>query len=276
MQEVAKAQLIPMKGDDPDVAGAIVVHFNPTSLKVTLSNSIKADAKAKGEKSTSAQFVEKSSSSLVFDLLFDTTLPQGGGDPNVPTDVRLKTRAIAERFMKPGDAGKEGMPAPARCQFRWGSFSFTGMVSSYAETLDYFAAEGIPLRATLSLTLTEDKFQFAVDESVKAAARATPSFQPAAAGAPVAQALQDAGKDPADWRAVALFNGLETPRFGAELGLALPSAELTASAGFGVSASGAASASSSFGVSASGGAGISFGASASLGTSISGAFRLGR
>jgi hypothetical protein len=264
MQEVKRAQLIPMKGDQADVDQAIAVQFNPASLKVAMSNSLKADAKAKGERSTSAQHVEKSSSTLTFDLVFDTTIPDGGeADSNAPTDVRLKLRPIAEAFMKPGDKTKDGIPAPGRCQFRWGSFAFTGMVSSWGETLDFFAPEGIPLRATLSLTLTEDKYQFEVDEGVKAAQRDTPAFQPAASGAPVAKSLQDAGLKPGDWRAVALFNGLESPRFGAELGLSLPSVELSASAGFNASAGASAS------------AGVSFGASASLGTSIGGAFSLG-
>lgn len=277
MIEVRKAQLIPMHGDDPDVGRALTVHFNPASLKVSLSNSVKADAKAKGERSTSTQFVEKSSSTLTFELVFDTTVPDGG-DPGAgaPTDVRLKTREIAELFLKPGEAGSGGVPAPARCQFRWGSFSFVGMVSSYGETLDFFAPEGIPLRATLALTLSEDKYQFAVDESVRAAARATPAFQPAAADAPVAKSLQDAGRKPEDWRAVALFNGLESPRFSAELGLSLPGAELSASAGFGASASAGVSASRSAGLSAgaslSAAVPASFGASASLGTTIDGAF----
>jgi hypothetical protein len=273
MQEVKRAQLIPMKGDQADVDKAIPVQFNPASLKVAMSNSLKADAKAKGEKSTSAQHVEKSSSTLTFDLVFDTTIPDGGAESNAPTDVRLKLRPIAEAFMKPGDKTKDGIPAPGRCQFRWGSFAFTGMVSSWGETLDFFAPEGIPLRATLSLTLTEDKYQFEVDEGVKAAQRDTPSFQPAASGAPVAKSLQDAGLKPGDWRAVALFNGLESPRFGAELGLSLPSVELSASAGFGASASVGISASASASASAS--VGVSFGASASLGTSIGGAFSLG-
>lgn len=42
--------------------------------------------------------------------------------------------------------------------FEWGSFKFQGLVESYKETIDFFAPTGVPLRASINLTLaSQDK-----------------------------------------------------------------------------------------------------------------------
>ena len=45
MSELERAKLIPVSGnnDTPDLENAIDVQFNPISLKVTLSNTLKAN-----------------------------------------------------------------------------------------------------------------------------------------------------------------------------------------------------------------------------------------
>jgi len=233
--QLAKARLIPMEGDQPasDESRQITVQFNPASLKVTLSNSLKADSPGGGG-GAAAQYVEKSESSLAVQLLFDTTVAQPGAEAN--SDVRRLTQRIAEAFMKPQNPEAERPGAPQRCRFQWGSFQFTGMLSGYNETLDFFAPEGIPLRATLALTFKEDRFQFDLDDSVQAAARASPSFAAGGTGQSTDQAAAAAGRDPRDWRDVALFNGIENPRQTPPGGLAIPSASVRQSATGGISA----------------------------------------
>jgi hypothetical protein len=73
------------------------------------------------------------------DLIFDTT-PTG-------EDVRISTEKVA-RFMEP-DENK----IPPIVQFEWGTYTFQGMMESYRETIDFFAANGVPLRASINLTL---------------------------------------------------------------------------------------------------------------------------
>ncbi|NTV11386.1 MAG: hypothetical protein HGA47_11515, partial [Zoogloea sp.] len=181
--KIARAKLIPMNGDqvETDESQHIEVQFNPATLRVTLSNSLKADSRGgSGNSGAAAQYVEKSESSLAVELVFDTSV----GRPQVAanSDVRRQTRRIAETFMKPQDADSARPRAPRRCRFQWGSFQFTGMLSAYNETLDFFAPEGIPLRATLSLTFKEDRYQFDLDENVAAARRAMPVFAPGGSG----------------------------------------------------------------------------------------------
>ncbi len=158
------------------------VHFNPESLKTTISTNLKSNDKGKNK--TKGQYIEKSDSSLSLDLVFDTSVvapdvhKKKHGSESVTRlihkDVRTITKQLAEFFLKSPDFDnakkrKKGeMSVPSRCHFRWGSFGFTGMVSSINETIDYFSPEGIPLRATVSLSLKEDRYQFQTHEIEKA------------------------------------------------------------------------------------------------------------
>lgn len=226
--QIARAKLIPMDGDHvvADEDRHINVQFNPATLRVSLSNTLKADNRGgSGGSGAAAQYVDKSESSLAVELVFDTSVDaeagtggSGTGTVAANSDVRTLTQRIAQAFMKPQD-GAAGRPgAPTRCRFQWGSFQFTGMLSSYSETLDFFAPEGIPLRATLALTFKEDRYQFSLDPSVQAAER--PAF--AAGGQSAADATQAAGQDPRGWRSVAGANGLDNPRFAPPGALLVP------------------------------------------------------
>jgi len=230
---ITRAKLIPMQGQSPvsDESEHIEVQFNPATLRVTLSNTLKADNRGgSGGSGNAAQFIDKSESSLSVELLFDTSVKWERGAGARPetvaeanSDVRLQTRRIAEKFMQPQDAESTRPRAPLRCRFQWGRFQFSGMVSSYSETLDFFAPEGIPLRATLALTLKEDRYQFDLNEQGNAPpARALPGFTPGGSGVSAAQATQAAGQDPRDWRSVATANGLENPRFTPSAGVSVP------------------------------------------------------
>lgn len=249
-EDLTRAQLIPMNGTQPDTGHALPVQFNPATLKVSLSNTLKADDQG-GGRDTAAQFVDKSSSSLSVDLIFDTTLDNG--------DVRLKTKAIADLFMKPRDDGGDKPKAPKRCLFQWGAFTFEGMVESYDETLDFFAPEGIPLRATLALKLKEDRYQFDT-RAVKAQKRATPKFVPSGPQTSIDRSTQAGGRPAADWRVTAMFNGIESPRMPGVTGVAVPQV--------GIATSGSVRGTAAARV----GSGFSFGDSASVGTAIAGAF----
>ncbi|AHE99891.1 CIS tube protein [Thioalkalivibrio paradoxus] len=266
MADIERAQLIPVSGsnDQPDTHDAIDVQFNPASLKVALSNTLKANPR--NGTSQAAQFVDKSSSTLSVELIFDTTVGSDAqGEPaskriEEGSDVRKLTGQIAEHFMKPVAAGDQ-LQAPRRCLFQWGAFEFLGLVQSFDETLDFFSPEGRPLRATVSLKLSEDRYQFR-SRDIEQAERATPRLTPTGGAAPdadnpaagsdtpVHEASAAAGQDPRDWRETALYNGIESPRLPAASALAVPPA----------------------GAAVTGGAAFRVGVSASVGTGIGGAF----
>ncbi len=213
---LVKAALIPMLGGtpEPDTSKHIFVQFNPASLRVSLSNSIRADGGAKAA-SSGVQYVDRSVSTLSVVLLFDTSVARqptkqmSNVQHSANSDVRLLTKAIASEFMQPqGDP--ETPTAPKVCRFQWGAFVFVGMLSRFDENLEFFSPEGIPLRATLSLSFKENRYQFETLD-VTASARKKPSFVKAS-NKGIAQSLADEGKDPKEWREIALLNGIENPR----------------------------------------------------------------
>jgi hypothetical protein len=130
---------------------AMQVEFNPDSLQYDLINQLEA---AKGNTSgrppaRPVQYVQQSSARLSMDLVFDSTTDGG--------DVRVWSKKFIA-FMKPDESN--GKKTPPRINFAWGAFKFTGFIESYKEVLDFFSVEGIPLRAKLSLVLTDQGLDF--------------------------------------------------------------------------------------------------------------------
>ncbi|MGD8587493.1 MAG: hypothetical protein PVG22_01540 [Chromatiales bacterium] len=268
--EVAKLYTVSEPLDRPVselIAGetAVEIQFNPTSLKVSLSNSLKENERSGS--SRAAQFIDKSSSNLSVELIFDTSDKyltrdqEGGGGEEVQKDVRTLTGPIANTFMQ-SDAVGDDTVAPQRCLFTWGSFAFVGVMESFDETLEFFSPKGTPLRATVAIKLSESRFQFRTEEA-RAAERDTPTL--GSGGASATDATTAAGKDGKDWRDTAMYNGVESPRASSSGPLSIPSAgasaSLKASAGIGGGLGG--------GIKGGFGAGIGAAAGLSLGGGLS-------
>jgi len=276
--QITRARLVPMTGSTrSEESQWIPVQFNPNSLRITYSNTMASERSTGNAPSPAPQYIDKSESSLSVQLIFDTSIAgelvsnnnsstsesSSSGDQlsarnhQANSDVRLLTKKIADAFINPESAPESnGHKVPRKCQFEWGAFIFTGMVSSYNETLDFFSPEGIPLRATLALTLKEDAYQFN-RENVQANKRNTPTFSSANSATGAAQAATANGKNPKDWREIALFNGIEDVRAIGLQAISVPNVDLDKM----VSRVG--SLETGFGV----------GASVSLGSSIPGAFK---
>jgi Contractile injection system tube protein len=230
----------------------IPVHFNPDTLKITRTVSVKADTGSKNSSDQAAEQAGSSSATLAVELVFDTTdlfeAQQDAADV-----VQVVTSKIVNAFVspQPADGSTPSTPIPANpCVFAWGTFIFVGLVESYNETLEFFSASGVPLRSVVSLSLKENRFKV-----TNPLGRTPGQAQPLPPGSQIGPALSAAGIDPTNWRGAALANALETPRF-----------SVSGSIDVGVGANFAASAS------VGGSAGFSVGASADLGTGIAGAF----
>ena len=182
-------------------AATVTVQFNPETLKVTYTNTVAGDDQSGG---AAIQYVSKSSTKLAVDLWFDAT-----ADPGLD-DVRDATRKV-NHFFVPVEQG-EGLAPPA-VRFAWGSFVFEGVMASMDETLDFFSADGRPQRAKVSISITSQFLQFLSRDL--GAASGSPGARPqtpAPAGVGLQQLLGRAG-NPEGWQAIALANGIETPRF---------------------------------------------------------------
>ncbi|WP_132195164.1 MULTISPECIES: hypothetical protein [Kribbella] len=135
----------------------IDVQFNPSSLRMQYQNN-----QDKGGLTTGTQVRQHPSArsaTLSFDLEFDTAEETNGTEP---VDVRDRTAQV-RRFVEPPVGGKGPPPPPV--QFKWGRLTFNGLVTQVTEELDYFALDGTPLRAKLSLTITEQNLKYAAAQA---------------------------------------------------------------------------------------------------------------
>ena len=146
MTRLVKAQLGEISaGDNPqEVAGTLVdVQFNPTSLRVQISNRTAGGQQAGSQ---ARQRPGTGEMQVSFDLAFDTadegTTAQG-------VSVLTRTAAV-ERFVRPRGP-RAGQEAPPRVVFKWGGFVVQGTMESANIDLDLFDAQGLPLRAKVSL-----------------------------------------------------------------------------------------------------------------------------
>lgn len=203
----------------PPVDGAktIEVQFNPESLKLAYATQKAGNDQSGG---ASTQYVGQGTTKLSFDLWFDVNAPapsQVGVNGERVNDVRKLTQQVIY-FIEPKETSdKKKFLAPG-VRFSWGdAFVFDGTVESIGETLDLFDADGRPLRAQLSVSLTKQKIVIKLDDKVAANVPGMPGpppgtfvTEPARQGATVQSMAAARGID--DWRPIAQLNGIEQPR----------------------------------------------------------------
>jgi len=285
MPSLSKATLQEITADrsaKPVGGTEIAVQFNPQSLKLALANKVEGgDSKARQKR----QYLGKTSTTLSFDLVFDTA---DLGDTDHPVSVRTQT-AMVERFVLPKGRGNDKQ-APPKCRFSWDKLVIDGIIEDITIDFELFAANGTPLRAKIAVAMKEQDAKYELLQTGPGANSGRGAMPPGrsgtgpgtSGGGPTdrsAQALGGEsaadfaarqGLDPSAWRAIAGQLGA-----GATLSLSggasiAFSASLSASAGIGlaagIDAGASASVDASFGLDASAGASASlgFGASASL------------
>jgi LysM repeat protein len=231
---LAKAQLGEITaGDNPqEVPGTLVdVQFNPTTLRVQISNRTAGGQQAGSQ---ARQRPGTGEMQVSFDLAFDTA-DEGTTDQGV--SVLTKT-ATVERFVRP-KGPRAGQEAPPRVVFKWGGFVVQGTMENAGIDLDLFDAQGVPLRAKVSVTIKGQDPRWTYTPAPAAPPAGTGSSGAAAsrpgagtqlpAGSPgtqgnsqptdrvvqampgesLAQLATRSGLDPSDWRALA--DGVDDP-----------------------------------------------------------------
>lgn len=212
---LAKAQLWEMDDEfqqKKSPGKEVIVQFNPESLKVSFANQIQPSTAGDQKSSEGIQFVGAGTTKLSLQLWFDVTQPKPAGKENVE-DVRELTQDVAY-FITPKKDENEKYKPPAT-RFLWGTFQFDGVVDSLEESLEFFSPEGRPLRASITLNLTQQKIAFAFQklppgDSSRPATGTKPLTQ-APAGATV-QGLADSRGKGDQWQSIAAANGIENPR----------------------------------------------------------------
>ncbi|HEX8409380.1 MAG TPA: peptidoglycan-binding protein [Thermoanaerobaculia bacterium] len=229
--KVAKAELCELdakfdKKINPDKATK--VQFNPDSLKVAFANQIQQPQGGGDQSGSQAQqFVGAGSTKLTAMLWFDVTHSLGEL-PDV-MDVRALTQRVAYFITPKGEPANDPKKyLPPAVRFSWGTFQFDGIMEGLEETLELFSAEGRPLRASVAITITQQKITtFAFNEAAQPPGFTRRNGGPAGTQpqtqAPQNSSVQSLASDDSasgvagdtggrDWQSVAAANGIENPR----------------------------------------------------------------
>jgi len=275
-----RAYFVKVRGNEPrsqtDRRGAgnrpsdaIAVQFNPLSLQMGVQVA-SAQAGAQPGSATNTGRVE---ATLEMDLQFDTT--------HDGTDVRALTqpiRKLAQPDAAAAPSGQKGNKVPPPTQanviFVWGTFSFAGTLTAFRETLDFFSADGVPVRSAVHVSMKSSDNSDVLGDIAKQSSGAKGSSlgfdapgEPAGTGAgagpssmgiDVARVLGAAlgAESLRQPLAAGVSMSVSADSVSATLGVA--SVGLTAQAGGSVSFGGAAQAQSGFGAAASLGGGLDF------------------
>jgi Contractile injection system tube protein/LysM domain len=200
----------------------VEVSFNPTEY--TLNKAVQiAEVPIPGLDSPVLQFVRGQTETLAFDLFFDST--EGGMDDNA-TSVTAKTDQFYQLLKIEGK-----LHAPPVCFFSWGPtfpgnrayaklgnetgsqhrYGFKCLIESVRQRFTLFSPKGMPLRATLSVSLKEYK---TLSEQIDTINKTSPDHTHAHVvqfGETISQIAYKVYSDPAHWRAIAAENKLTDP-----------------------------------------------------------------
>jgi nucleoid-associated protein YgaU len=188
--------------------------FNPKELSVEKSNQF-AEVAIPGLSSPIFQFVRGNARSVTMDLFFDTY--EEGTDVRAHTDRITGWDAGSMLSNLPGAAKglmdiDSELHAPPVCLFIWGAFVFQCIIERVSKRFTLFLPEGIPVRATLSVTLKEYR---EVDIQVKELDLHSPDvtkrWTVKQGDSLWSIAVKEYG-DPADWILIAEANGMDNPR----------------------------------------------------------------
>jgi len=201
-----------------NLADSVDVRFNPTEYTLNKGAQI-AEVTIPGLDSPILQFVRGQTETLSLDLFFDTT--EYGMDDNA-TSVTELTDKFYELVKIDG-----ATHAPPVCFFSWGSdfpgqrlYQSTGsqlrdgfkcLVESVRQRFTLFSPQGVPLRATLTVSLKEYK---TLAEQINEINRSSPDqthTHVVQLGETLSQIAYALYEDPAQWRAIADQNAILDP-----------------------------------------------------------------
>lgn len=225
---LAKAELLELDAaftQEKDGGKKTIVQFNPDSLKVSFANQIATPSGPGDQNGPQArQFVGAGTTKLAAQLMFDVTSEIPVGLPQDTNDVRELTQLVAYFITPVGDPPNGSPPKkfiPPAVRFQWGSFQFDGIMESMEETLELFSFEGRPLRASVAITLSQQKitaFQFNTKDvppppAVAPKVGTAPMTEAPANASVQSLAANQAGVGPSgDWQSIAAANNIDNPR----------------------------------------------------------------
>jgi hypothetical protein len=175
---------------------SISVMFNPEEYTLDKANNF-AEVGIPGLMSPPIQYVRGNLRTLKMDLFFDTY--------EKTTDVRIHTQKITNLLEK--DSSTQ---APPILLFTWGNLNFRCVLDSVSQRFTMFLNDGIPVRATLSVTFKE--FEPVKIEIRRGLFIGPPTVQDIVEGQTLSGIAGSALGDPGAWREIAKLNNIDNPR----------------------------------------------------------------
>ncbi len=190
--------------------GEVIIEamYNPAEFTIETRNQFQRTSMP-GLPTPVTQYVSGQTQTISLSLFFDTYEDR--------EDVRNHTSKVVNLLKI-----NKKIHAPPVCKFEWaGSIAgdmadFKGVIDSVSQKFTMFLDTGIPVRATLSLTISEYK---TIEEQLKDVGRGTP---PESADRTKRRVFKEGESlwfwadkeydDPAKWREIAEANKLENPR----------------------------------------------------------------
>jgi nucleoid-associated protein YgaU len=217
MQWLAKAEVQRLKADGSPVGSPLEVAYNPTEFTLNKAAQL-AEIPIPGLDSPMLQFIRGQVETMTIDLFFDSTDEGGTGAHAEP--VTDKTNLFYQ-LIKIDPATR----APPVVLFSWGAdsfpggrsystlgptrYGFKGVIEFVRQRFTLFSSLGIPLRATLSLSIKEYKTlsELVAEQASEGSDR--PSAHTVEEGETITGIAEQNGGDGSDWRGIASANGID-------------------------------------------------------------------
>jgi Contractile injection system tube protein len=224
---IGKAQIVRLNAAFQPVGPACEVQFNPTEF--TLNKGVQlAEAGIPGLDTPIIQFVRGQTETLSLELFFDTTDDSSG--PGPPLAVTTKTDPFYQLIKI-----DPRTHAPPICRFVWGPIGgdgspsfpgsgFTGpwtsqrrgagfqcVVESVRQRFTLFHESGVPLRATVSVSLKEYMPLDSQVASIPWESADRTHVELVSEGGSLASMADEAYGDPGAWRRIAAHNQIDDP-----------------------------------------------------------------
>lgn len=175
----------------------ISVMFNPPEYRIEKTNQY-AEIGIPGLGSSLLQFVRGSAQSLSMELFFDSS------------DRGVDVRAVTELVVGLTSLNPQ-THAPPRLMFVWGTLIFPCVLESVSQQFTYFNAAGMPLRATLAVTLKAlDTLQDLLSSLPFESADRTKGYVMKAGNSLQGVAGREYD-DPRQWRLIATASNVDNP-----------------------------------------------------------------
>lgn len=177
----------------------INVLFNPTDLSMDRGSHY-ASMPVPGLQMPILQYIRGESDVLHVELFLDHT------DQGKDVDNDIKT---LERLIVIGSA----LHAPPVVDFTWGTFAFTGVITSIRERMTLFSEDGRRLRARLAVSFKSYKSAEVQLRDLKLSSPDRSHTRVLREGETLAHIAYETYGDARMWRPIAEANGITRPRF---------------------------------------------------------------